>query len=424
MTSKRTRHNGEGSIFPYRNGYAAYVWVDKPDGTRARKYVYGKTREIVHEKWLKLHQQAKAGPVSTKVPTLGTWLDYWLKEIIEPNRAPSTWENYEMFSRRYIKPALGSVRLDKLQVRTVQTWVNKIPTICQCCAQGKDAARKPVQQRCCAIGKCCMEHPSARTVKDIRNALRAALTHAVTQELISRNPAGRGVELPAARKAKRKAWTSEEARQFLESARREGDPLYAAYVMVLVLGMRKGEILGISEEEVNLDQAELTISFQLQRRRRQLMRRETKTETSDATLPLPAIVTTALKLRLESKQQYREEAGISWLGSRLIFTTQLGTPVEPRNFNRSWDARCKKAGVRKITPHDGRRTCGSLLADLDVHPRVAMAILRHAQFAITMEIYTQVSSKATREALKKLSDRLGGTEPKDGTSREDDEKSR
>jgi hypothetical protein len=52
--------------------------------------------------------------------------------------------------------------------------------------------------------------------------------------------------------------------------------------------------------------------------------------------------------------------------------------------------------------HDARRTCGSLLADLDVHPRVAMNILRHARFSITREIYTEVSSKATREALKRL----------------------
>jgi integrase len=57
--------------------------------------------------------------------------------------------------------------------------------------------------------------------------------------------------------------------------------------------------------------------------------------------------------------------------------------------------------------HDARRTCGSLLADLDVHPRVAMQILRHAQFSITMEIYTQVSSKATREALRRLGESLG-----------------
>jgi integrase len=64
--------------------------------------------------------------------------------------------------------------------------------------------------------------------------------------------------------------------------------------------------------------------------------------------------------------------------------------------------------VRRITVHDARRTCGSLLADLDVHPRVAMQILRHARFSITMEIYTQVSSQATRDALKRLGERLDG----------------
>ncbi|GAB3174140.1 phage integrase family protein [Micromonospora palomenae] len=88
-------------------------------------------------------------------------------------------------------------------------------------------------------------------------------------------------------------------------------------------------------------------------------------------------------------------------------TTRYGTPIEPRNFQRSWQTRCEKAGVRPITVHDARRTCATLLADLDVHPRVAMQVLRHARFSVTMEIYTQVSSKATREALKRLGDSLG-----------------
>jgi hypothetical protein len=74
---------------------------------------------------------------------------------------------------------------------------------------------------------------------------------------------------------------------------------------------------------------------------------------------------------------------------------EVGHPIEPRNFNRSWDARCRKTGVRKITVHDGRRTCATLLVDLDVHPREVMRILRHVQIAVTMEIYAQASSKAT-----------------------------
>jgi hypothetical protein len=62
-------------------------------------------------------------------------------------------------------------------------------------------------------------------------------------------------------------------------------------------------------------------------------------------------------------------------------------PAQPRNVNRWFDARCKRYGVRRITVHDTRPACGSLLAALDVHPRVAMAILRHGRMAMTMEIY-------------------------------------
>jgi integrase len=81
-------------------------------------------------------------------------------------------------------------------------------------------------------------------------------------------------------------------------------------------------------------------------------------------------------------------------------------PIEPRNFLPFWDRQCKLAGVRDITVHDARRTCGSLLADLQVHPRVAMQILRHDHFSITMEIYTEVADEETREALKRLGQSL------------------
>lgn len=64
MTGKRP--NGEGSIYPYKSGYAAYAWVDTPDGKRKRQYVYGKTREEVHDKWISLHAAAKKGPVATR----------------------------------------------------------------------------------------------------------------------------------------------------------------------------------------------------------------------------------------------------------------------------------------------------------------------------------------------------------------------
>ena len=64
------RHNGEGSIYPVKDGYRGYVWCTNPAGERYRKYVKGKTYEETQAAWLKLRDQASRGPVASDVPTL------------------------------------------------------------------------------------------------------------------------------------------------------------------------------------------------------------------------------------------------------------------------------------------------------------------------------------------------------------------
>jgi integrase-like protein len=80
----------------------------------------------VHEKWLKLQQRARQGPIATSVPKLGEFLSYWLEEVVKPNLAPATYVNYELFTRRHITPLLGARRLDRLNVRDIQTWINEV----------------------------------------------------------------------------------------------------------------------------------------------------------------------------------------------------------------------------------------------------------------------------------------------------------
>jgi integrase len=401
----RTRANGEGSIFPYRNGYAAYAWVTSPSGVRKRKYVYGKTRDAVHEKWIDLLTAARRGPVATKMPNVESYLAYWLSEVVRPNLAPATAANYDMFARRYIVPDLGQRRIDKLTVRDVQMWLNQLRARCQCCVQGKDAKRDP--PKCCAAGKCCRQIAGDRTIRDAWATLRIALGNAVREELISRNVAAL-IRVPKARSRKPKPWSVEEARRFLESARTDRDPYYAAYTLILVLGLRRGEVLGLGWEDVDLDKAEVFITWQVQRIAGQLLRRQTKTEASEAPLPLPQVCLTALRSWQDRQAKWAIEAGPAWQDSGLMVTTRYGLAVEPRNFHRSFKARCRRAAVRPIPVHTTRRTCASLLVALDVHPRVAMQILRHSQIAVTMNIYSEVSSAETRAALKRLGDELEG----------------
>ena len=182
--------------------------VTGPDGIRRRKYIKATTYEAAQAAWLKLRAKAESGPVASNLPKLTEFMAYWLREVVKLNLAPKTYEKYEMFTRLYVVPYLGDKRLDKLTPRDVRTWLNQLRDTCQCCAQDKDANRPEAKRRCCAIGKCCRQVASMRTCRDARDTLRAALTHAVTEdELISRNVAVL-VRLPSGRtrKVRARAW--------------------------------------------------------------------------------------------------------------------------------------------------------------------------------------------------------------------------
>lgn len=397
------RHNGEGSIYPWRNGYRGYTWVTKPNGERARKFVAAQTRAEVVAKLDQVKAQAARGPVATSSPTVERYLNSWLEEVVRPTLAPTTALNYDLFVRRYIVPALGAKKLSRLTVREVQIWVNTMRSQCQCCAQGKDEKR--VKPRCCAIGKCCQQTPKDWTVRQAWAVLRSALAQAVREELLTRNVAGM-IRMPVPRSERRQVWSVDDVRTFLESSRGAGDSLHAAYVVMLVLGLRRGELLGLGWEDVDLDKGEARIRWQIQRIDGQLVRRRTKTAGSDAVLPLPDICVDALRSHRAMTSRRRLKAGEAWQETGLVFTTLFGLPLDPRNFNRSFKQRAIAAGVPVIPVHSTRRTCASLLVELGVHPRVAMAIMRHSQIAVTMNIYSQVTSESARAALSDLGSRL------------------
>jgi integrase len=196
-------------------------------------------------------------------------------------------------------------------------------------------------------------------------------------------------------------------RTFLESPRAANDPFYAAYVLMHVLGLRRGEILGLASSEVDLEAREGPDRLATTACLWPPASAETKTAASDVALPLPEICVRALEGRLELERRLRSQAE-AWHESGLVITTKLGKPVDPRNFYRAFQTRCRRAGVPTTTVHATRKACASLLVALDVHPRVAMQILRHSQIAVTTDIYSQVTSDSTLRALKALGERLEG----------------
>ena len=107
MTTRR-RGNGEGTITRRADGrYAAAIFVTRPDGTRGRKWVYGRTRAEVAGKLIAIAQRVRAGAVMpTRSPTVGEYLDYWLPEVVAPRLRPTTISKYRTAIERYLKPGL------------------------------------------------------------------------------------------------------------------------------------------------------------------------------------------------------------------------------------------------------------------------------------------------------------------------------
>ncbi len=169
-------------------------------GDRRRKYGYGDTRQQTHARWIELHHTAARHRVATRSPRLSDDLAWWLREVIAPFAKPKTTETYTAVVARYIGPYLGQKRLDALTVVDVRRWLQRLSLGCQCCLQGKDAARPPERQRCCALGRCCGQVLARRTVLDAPS--RAALRPGRSHDRSTSHPQPGGPECTSPRRAR------------------------------------------------------------------------------------------------------------------------------------------------------------------------------------------------------------------------------
>jgi integrase len=356
---RRRRVNGDGTISgPRKDGrYVGAFYAPTTAGTRKRVYVYGRTREEARERLLEEQAKVQQGiPVAARSWKLGEYLDYWLENVVKPTKRPATYALYGINVRVHLKPGLGKHQLKRLSVPIVQAFLN---------AKLRDGQ-------------------SVRSVQILRQILSAALTRAVREELVVRNVA-RLVELPTWEPAGVIPWSSAEALAFLQAARPE--TLYPAFVLLLLYGMRRGELLGLRWQDIDFN-AELHVRQRVQRIQGELRFGPVKTRAGKRDLPLIGLTKDALRIRQEQQAADRAELGDAWTDTGLVFTTKTGRPVEPRNLVRSFARICNNSGLRKIRVHALRHTTASLLKDLGVPARDAQMILGHAHISTTQQIYT------------------------------------
>ncbi|WP_432017386.1 tyrosine-type recombinase/integrase [Streptomyces hydrogenans] len=375
MATQRKRNpNGAGTITQRKDGrFQAAVYVLQSDGTRARKFAYGKTWAACDAKRRALLDAVDNGvPVPTRSAKLSEWLPYWLDNVVKPRRKLSTYDKYEAHVRLYLVPGIGSKRLESLSVADVRRFLVQLE-----------------------------KKTTAATAKESHRVLRTALTAACREELISRNVASL-VEPPRPKTRELSPWSLDETLDFLAASRR--DPLYAAFVLAIAMGLRRGELVGLRWADVDLDKRVLYVRQQIQRRRGVLYDDDPKGRRR-RTVPLPAMCIAPLRWHRMRQNDQRAKAGERWEEGGYVFTTASGRPVEPRNVYRSFTRVAASAGLRVIRLHDARHGTATLLTAAGVPPRVVMEILGHSQISITMDVYTHVVQDTQREAISHM-DRL------------------
>jgi integrase len=382
----RRRGNGEGAIYQRESDgkWCASVDLGYGNGKRKRRVIYGETRKEVAAKLKALHRDQAAGVnLTPQQQTIKQFLENWLEETVKRQVRVRTYAKYVQDVNHHIVPAVGRLQLSKLTPDHVQKMLNHLSD----------------------------NGLSYNSARNVRAALRCALNQALRYGYVVRNVATL-VDIPGEVTFKPQPLTYEQAQQLLVDAK--GDRLEALFRIALGLGPKKGEILGLRWEDVDLVGATLRISGSLQRQNGRLERSATKTEASVRTIALPPRLVKALTQHRE-RQEAERKAAANWTESGMVFTSRIGTPLSPESLTENFKALLEKAGLPKsIRFHDLRHTCATLMIKQSIHPRVVMEILGHSQISTTMNIYGHVLPEVQRDAVNVLDELF--TEAPEGKS--------
>lgn len=382
----RKRTNGEGTVFRDgdRGGWVGLIHVDGK-----RRKVRAATKVDTVAKLNQLRAGELAGrPAVDGNATVSQLLDLWRARVLA-NRdlSPSTVDNYDR-ALRTLDAEFGRVRLRSLSVDRVEQGIDLIATGTVGTSRGEPLSR--------------------RTLKLMRSTLAQVLDLGVRRNMIAGNPA-RAAELTptAARTKPRRSLTPAEGETLWDVC--DGGRLGGLFRLMLTTGLRPGEALGLCWDAVDIDTGVLHVRRAVRAERgRAVLVDEVKTSGSWRTIGLPAAAVEVLRVQRRHVAEMRLAARVwAMVDADLVFPTSQGTPWDLSNVRDELTRLCAEAGIPRITPHELRHTCASILNDRGVPLELIADLLGHVDTTMLTRTYRHRLRPSADAAIVVMDDLFG-----------------
>jgi integrase len=332
-----------------------------------------------------IRQQQEGEYVQPSRQTVAEHLGEWLPAI-RATVAPKTWESYRQLVESYVIPRIGSLFLRRLTPGDLNRLYDEL------LANGRKRGGGL----------------SRRTVRYVHAVMHRALKDAVRWGKLTRNVADLA-DPPRPRRVDRPTWDAHQIRGFLEHVAE--DRLWAAWVLMLSTGMRRGEVLGLRWQDVDLDTGSLSVRQTLINIDYEMRFSEPKTPRSRRAIALDRGTVKALREHRERQLEESRAWGPAWMDTGLVFTREDGLPIHPDRLKKLFERQVMSSGLPRVTLHGLRHSHASLALKAGIHPKIVSERLGHSSTALTMDVYSHVLDGMQQEAAGAIGALLFDAEP-------------
>ena len=377
---RRTGHIRERSPGSFELRYS--LGTDSATGKRkiATATVRGSRKNAAKELRRLLSAIDADDHVSPTRMTLRQWLTTWLAAVRE-EVAPGTHGFYAQIVDRFLLPALGNSSIAKLGPVQIQECYSTL-------AEGGRRDGKPGGL-------------SPQTRRHVHRVLSAALSRAVEQQLIARNPCDAfRKRLVRVERREMSVLSVEQSTRLLAAIR--SHRVYWPVLIALATGARRGEILALRWRNVDLDVSTIRIERSLEHTKDGLRFKTPKSGKSRAVV-LPNLAINELRRLKREKAEELLQQGVRLDADTLLCAKADGSAMLPTSLTHQFAKVARKAkGVPRVRFHDLRHSHATQLLSVGIHPKVAQERLGHSSISITIDLYSHASETMQAEAAQRL----------------------